>query len=164
MPFLRPDYRFHTFDEISAQFLLQIGVRTVLLDIDNTLEPYEHAFPGDRVFFWLNSLTEVGISVAFVSNNGKERVDLFNKDLSLPAYPKAKKPLPATAKRAMLALGGTPANTVCIGDQIFTDVLTARSIGARAILVPPIKDKTDVLTKFKRLLERPILRNMKWEK
>ena len=45
-----------------------------------------------------------------------------------------------------------------MGDQIFTDVLAARLAGIRAALVPPIKDKTDPLTRFKRLLERPIMK------
>ena len=45
-----------------------------------------------------------------------------------------------------------------MGDQVFTDVWAARNAGIRAILVPPIKDKTDFFTKFKRWLERPILK------
>ena len=45
-----------------------------------------------------------------------------------------------------------------MGDQIFTDVLAARLAGIRVALVPPIKDKTDVLTRTKRLLERPIMK------
>ena len=45
-----------------------------------------------------------------------------------------------------------------MGDQVFTDVWAARNAGIRVILVPPIKDKTDVFTKFKRLLERPVMR------
>ena len=45
-----------------------------------------------------------------------------------------------------------------MGDQIFTDVWAAHNAGIPAILVPPINDRKDVLTKFKRLLEKPILR------
>ena len=49
-------------------------------------------------------------------------------------------------------------NTIFIGDQILTDVCAAHNAGIRAILVPPINDKKDLFTKFKRLLERPIQR------
>ena len=45
-----------------------------------------------------------------------------------------------------------------MGDQVFTDVWAAHNAGIPAILVPPIKDKMDPLTKLKRLLERPVLR------
>jgi predicted HAD superfamily phosphohydrolase YqeG len=44
-----------------------------------------------------------------------------------------------------------------MGDQVFTDVWAAHNAGIKAILVPPIKDKTDPFTKFKRLLEKPFL-------
>ena len=52
-------------------------------------------------------------------------------------------------------------NSIFIGDQIFTDVLAAHNVGIKAVLVPPIKDKTDLFTKFKRLLEKPILYKLK---
>ena len=45
-----------------------------------------------------------------------------------------------------------------MGDQIFTDICCARFVGAFGILVPPIWDRRDALTRFKRRLERGILR------
>ena len=89
---LVPDYCFHTFDAITPEFLLSIGIRGVLLDVDNTLEPYENPTPGEHVKKWLASLNEKGISAAIVSNNGGERINLFNSELGLPVYYKAKKP------------------------------------------------------------------------
>ena len=50
-----------------------------------------------------------------------------------------------------------------MGDQILTDVWAARNAGIRAILVPPIKDKRDPFTRFKRLLEKPIMKKY-WKK
>ena len=46
---------------------------------------------------------------------------------------------------------------ILMGDQIFTDVWAAHNAGIPAILVSPINDKKDLLTRFKRLLERPIM-------
>ena len=155
---LVPDYVFATFDEASAEFLSSIGVRGVLLDIDNTLEPYENPTPGEHVMAWFDSLAKRGIKCAFVSNNNEERVRLFNEKLNFPAYPHAKKPFKKNLLRAMSDLGTGSAETIFIGDQIYTDVWAARNAGIRAILVPPIKDKRDIFTKFKRLLERGILR------
>ena len=152
-----PDYRFDKFYQATAEFLLSIGVRGILLDIDNTLEPYENDLPGEQVIEWLNSLKAAGISVAFVSNNNGKRVELFNKELGLCAFSKAKKPFKKYLLRAMAAIGTDKSSTVFMGDQVFTDVWAAHNAGIRAILVPPIKDKTDLLTKFKRLLEKPVL-------
>ena len=154
---LVPDYRFPKFDEITPEFLLSIGVRGVLLDIDNTLEPYENPHPSERVVAWLSALSQNGIRAAIVSNNGRERVELFNEKLSLPAYYKAKKPFKKNLLKALSDIEREPREAIFIGDQVFTDVWAARNAKMRAILLPPIKDKTDIFTKFKRLLEKPIL-------
>jgi len=158
---LVPDYFFESFDEATAVFLLSIGVRGVLLDIDNTLEPYEHTLPGEHVIAWLDSLRNAGIKTAIVSNNGKNRVECFNKDIGMPAFANAGKPFKKNLIRAMDEIGTVRENTVFIGDQILTDVWAARNAGIRAILVPPINDRKDPLTKFKRLIEKPILKRYK---
>ena len=156
-----PEYYFKTFNEASADFLTSIGVKGIVLDVDNTLEPYENPLPGDHVKQWLTELKEQGISAAIVSNNGGERINLFNSELGLPAYYKAKKPFKKNVLNAMKDMGTDKSNTILMGDQVFTDVWAAHNTGIRAILVPPIKDKTDVFTKFKRLLEKPILKKYK---
>ena len=153
-----PEYRFETFDCATADFLISKGIKGIVLDVDNTLEPYENPLPTERVVAWLDSLSQNGIKAAIVSNNDSERIDLFNKDLGLPAYSKSGKPFKKKVLRAMSDMGTTHENTILMGDQVFTDVWAAHNTGIPAILVPPIKDKTDLLTKFKRLLEKPVLK------
>ena len=85
------------------------------------------------------------------------KINLFNNKLGLPAYYKAKKPFKKNVLNAMSDMGTDKSNTILMGDQVFTDVWAAHNTGIRAILVPPIKDKTDALTRFKRLLEKPVL-------
>ena len=159
---LIPDFKFEKFNDVTAEFLASLGVKGILLDIDNTLEPYENALPGEHVLEWFRSLAALGIKCAFVSNNGRERVELFNSSLSYPAYYKAGKPFKKKLLVAMKEIGTDDTNTVFMGDQVFTDVLAAHLAGIKAILVDPIKDKTDPLTRFKRLLEKPVIR--KYEK
>lgn len=158
MSFFAPDYYFETYAGASVSFLKEQGIRAIVLDIDNTLEPYENPTPSEGVRAWFAALSEAGIRAAFVSNNGKERVEAFNAELGHIAYYKAKKPFPGKVKRAMREIGVTKDEALFMGDQIFTDVLAARLAGIRVALVPPIKDKTDALTRFKRLLERPIMK------
>ena len=153
-----PEYRFETFDVATVDFLISKGIKGIVLDVDNTLEPYENPLPTERVVAWLNSLSENGIKAAIVSNNNSERIDLFNRDLGLPAYSKSGKPFKKNVLKAMADMGTTPENTILMGDQVFTDTWAAHNAGIPAILVPPIKDKTDPLTRFKRLLEKPVLK------
>ena len=159
---LVPEYRFERFNDVTVDFLLSIGVKGVLLDIDNTMEPYENSIPGDHVISWIHSLHSAGIKTAIISNNEWERVNLFNEQLGLPAYAKAGKPFKKNLLRAMNDIETDREHTIFIGDQILTDVWAAHNAGIRAILVPPISDKKDLFTKFKRLLEKPILK--KYEK
>ncbi len=159
---LVPEYRFDTFDAVSPELLLSLGIKGLILDIDNTLEPYEHPTPGEHVVAWLSALWEAGIKTAIVSNNNRERVELFNKELGMPAYFKSGKPFTGKLRAAMEQMDTDKSNTALMGDQVFTDVWAAHNAGLVAILVPPINDKRDIFTKFKRLLERPILK--KYEK
>ena len=153
-----PEYRFKTFDMATVDFLVSKGIKGIVLDVDNTLEPYENPLPTERVVLWLDSLRQNGIKAAIVSNNNSERIDLFNRDLGLPAYSKSGKPFKKNILKAMADMGTTPENTILMGDQVFTDTWAAHNAGIPAILVPPIKDKTDPLTRFKRLLEKPVLK------
>lgn len=155
---LIPEYYFNTFDEASAEFLLSIGVKGIVLDIDNTLEPYEHQKAGERVKRWLESLKVAGIKTAIVSNNNEERVRVFNEDFGMPAYSHGAKPFKKNVTKAICDMGIDTSEAIFMGDQIFTDVWAAHNAGIPAILVTPICDKKDILTKFKRLLEIPILK------
>jgi predicted HAD superfamily phosphohydrolase YqeG len=76
----------------------------------------------------------------------------------LPAYFKAGKPFKKNLINAMRDMGTDKTNTALMGDQVFTDVWAAHNAGIKGILVPPINDKRDIFTKFKRLLERGVLR------
>lgn len=161
MPLLMPDYMFRTFDEITPALLQSLGVTAILADIDNTLAPYEQAEPDERICSWISDLAAAGISIAFVSNNNCERVELFNRTLGVPAYWKSGKPFKKNLIRAMEAIGGTRKTTVMLGDQLFTDALAGHNLGIPAIIVPPIKDKTSAFFRFKRWLEKPFIRRFK---
>lgn len=153
-----PEYYFDSFDEASAEFLLSIGIKGIVLDIDNTLEPYEHQKAGEHVVAWFESLWDAGIKTAIVSNNNESRVNIFNEEFGMPAYPRGGKPFKKNVINAMEDMGIDKGEAILMGDQVFTDVWAAHNAGIPAILVPPINDKKDLLTKFKRLLEIPILR------
>ncbi len=155
---LIPDYYFETFDKANAGFLLSKGIKGIVLDIDNTLEPYEHPKAGDHVIKWIKSLENVGIKTSIVSNNNEERVRKFNEDFNMPAYSRGGKPFKKNVLRAISDMGIEKESAILMGDQVFTDVWAAHNAGIPAILVPPINDKKDLLTRFKRLLERPILK------
>ena len=153
-----PNEYLESFRLVTPEFLQKRNIRALLLDIDNTLAPYELPEPTEELLCWFRALSDAGIKTAFVSNNHGGRVAIFNEKIGIPAFPRAKKPLRCGTGRAIKALGVSKKECAIMGDQIFTDVWAGRRIGIRTILVPPIRDRRDLFTVGKRLLERPILR------
>ena len=158
---LTPDYMFGAYHEVTPEFLRGLGVCAILSDIDNTLAPYEQDEPDERILNWITSLNDAGISIALVSNNDRERVELFNRSLGVPVYWKCGKPLKKNLLLAMEGLGGTAETTVMLGDQLLTDALAAHNMGVRCLIVPPIRDKKNAFFRFKRWLEKPVIRKYK---
>lgn len=155
---LTPDYILDTFDCVTPDFLKSLGIRALLIDIDNTLAPYEQPEPDDRIRQWFAALEQNGIRAALISNNHPPRVELFNRSLGLPAYPDSKKPKSRFLLAAMKEMGSTPETTAGLGDQLLTDTLAVHRLDMISIIVPPIKDKTTLFFRFKRWLEKPYIR------
>lgn len=155
---LTPDYMFGTYREITPAFLLEKGIHALLIDIDNTLAPYEQPDPDDDIRAWFDALKQNGIRAALVSNNHAPRVERFNETLGLLAFSDSGKPSKKTLERAMRELGVTHEETAVLGDQLLTDAYGGKHIGLPAIIVPPIRDKRNLFFRFKRLLERPYIR------
>lgn len=154
---LIPDRIFADIYEITPDYLISIGIKALVLDIDNTLVTYDDPEPTPSVLRWFKAMNEKGIQISFVSNNHAERVELFNKNLGYFAKADAKKPFGKYIREAMRYMGTTPENTLFIGDQIFTDIFAGKCQGLRAFLVPPIKDKTTLFFRTKRFLEIPLV-------
>ena len=150
---LLPDYIFSKYDDITPEFLKEIGVKALLIDIDNTLAPYEQPSPDEKIFSWFDNLKQNGISATLVSNNGRERVELFNKDLKLNAFYKSGKPFAKNLKKAMKIMGSDESNTAMLGDQLLTDAAAGKHIGLTTIIVPPINDKNNAFFRAKRAME-----------
>ena len=155
---LTPDYMFDTFDAITPEFLDSLGISALLIDIDNTLAPYEQPEPDERICAWFASLEQHGIKAALISNNRPSRVERFNHALGLPAYANSEKPRRRILRKAMAELGSNLQNTAGLGDQLFTDTLAAHRLGILSLIVPPIKDKPSLFFKLKRWLERPYIK------
>ncbi len=158
---LTPDYIFPDFTYVTPEFLSSLGIEALLIDIDNTLAPYEMPEPDERIKSWFATLTEAGIKASLISNNHPPRVELFARELPVAAYPDSGKPSGKMLIHAMTVMGTTPENTAGLGDQLLTDTLAVHRLGMPSIIVPPIKDKTSAFFKFKRLLERPYIRKYK---
>ena len=154
---LVPDFVFEKFSDVTVDFVKEQGIRALLCDVDNTLSPYEDAEPNETVRAWMQTMQENGVSLALVSNNHAPRVETYNKNLGLVAFADAGKPSRKMYYRAAEALGVAIGDCAVLGDQLLTDCWSARRLGIRAIIVPPIRDKRDLFHRFKRAIEVPFM-------
>ncbi len=159
---LVPDYVFDSIYEINPEFLIEKGVRGVLIDLDGTLAPKKSKFPQKPVLLseFLKRLKERGLSVLIFSNNHARRVSRFCKELDTEFLYWAVKPTLIGFKRALKRLPLKPKELAVIGDQIFTDVLMGNRVGALTCLVKTL-DKRRGLVKLRCSLERSFIKKSK---
>ena len=159
--YLIPDMMPDHFYDVTPEIVKGFGAKALICDIDNTLVTYDDPEPTERVLEWIKEMNENGITVSFVSNNDWDRVNLFNKKLGLVAYAKSGKPSTKHVKAAVEDLGIDKSDAILLGDQLLTDCAAAKRFGIKAIIVPPIKDKTSLFFKTKRLIEVPYVKKFR---
>lgn len=143
---------------IDPQWLVDQGVRFVLVDRDNTLVPRDTKEAPPSVFAWIHRLKDAGLDVVLFSNNfHTKQVQATGKALHIPAIDHAMKPFPPQVLRAMASRGYKREETIMIGDQIFTDILAANLSGVRSILVRPQSRRDLWYTQISRVFEYLLL-------
>lgn len=148
--------------DVTAEDLHRLGVRGVLLDVDNTLTTHDAPDLTEDVKNWLAAMGEQGFALVVVSNNSPERVAPFAAKLGLPYAANARKPLPVGYRAASAEINVPLKECVAIGDQIFTDVMGANLAGIPSVLLEPIQPEVDQkFIAFKRKIERPMLNTHK---
>jgi HAD superfamily phosphatase (TIGR01668 family) len=156
---LRPNHFARRLPDISLDDLAAAGVRGVIVDLDNTLVAYTENEPTRERLAWIAEAKARGFALVMLSNNFTDRVRRVGELLDIPTVPNALKPLPHGFVSALGILGTPRHATIVVGDQLFTDVLGARLLGLRSILLEPIADRDFMLTRVLRLCERAVLRN-----
>ena len=157
-----PNQHVNTVYEIDYDALLKDDIRALLFDLDNTLIPYDIHVPDERHHAFFKRLKTLGFNVFIISNNHKARIKAFCESLDLPFLASAKKPLKSGFKKALKYLDINSEHVVMIGDQLMTDIYGAKRMKLKAILVNPIKRKSEKwYTKINRKLEKKMLKKAK---
>ncbi len=159
MALFLPYRDYHRILDITKEDFEKMGIRGLILDVDNTLTTHDNPVPLENVTDWLSEMQKSGIKMMIVSNNHGERVEPFAKMLGLDFVSEGKKPLSDGFKRAINLMGLSKEQVAVIGDQIFTDILGANLFRIKSILVTPIEPEKKGFLHFKRIMEKPILQH-----
>lgn len=155
---LKPDALVGRLRDITPPLLHSLGVRGLLLDLDNTLLPYRSDDDAQDAAGWVHDMRAAGLGLYLLSNARRERAARWAAALGVQGVGMAGKPLPRAFRAGARALGLPPAEVAVVGDQLFTDVLGGKLCGMRTVLVRPISDNNLPHTRLARTLERRVLR------
>ena len=159
MSIFSPDLYFDSISDIDLHKMADIGIRAILLDIDNTMVTHNNPEPGEMAREFVKAAEDSGIRLCIVSNNSEERAKAFAEKLSLPYVYKARKPLSSGYRRAIKLMGTALRETATVGDQVFTDIMGGKLLGILTVMVKPISYEGETpFIRFKRLAERPFVR------
>ncbi|MCL2883831.1 MAG: YqeG family HAD IIIA-type phosphatase [Coriobacteriia bacterium] len=160
---LTPDVYLSSVTLIDAGLLRRLGVRALLMDINNTIVPRDRESAPDEVRAWISGLKAEGFLFALVTNNWHRVVFEHGRDLDIPVIYKSVKPLPFAYRRAFALLGVTKREAVMIGDQLLTDILGARLLGMPCIMVEPQSEADLRHILVQRKIERLLIGKMRPE-
>ena len=133
------------------------GYRGILFDIDNTLV-HHGKDSTEEVDALFRELHQTGFQTLLLSNNGKARIERFIRNIDSLYIDNADKPKRAAYVRALEMLGLSKEQVICVGDQLFTDILGANLSGFDSILVRYLRYPEETKIGIRRNLEKVILR------
>ncbi|MHC1718606.1 MAG: YqeG family HAD IIIA-type phosphatase [Acidaminococcaceae bacterium] len=156
-----PNYRSPRISEIPLAWLEQEGIKAIILDLDNTLLPWNENIPSGENVSWVKNVKEAGIRVVLLSNNGGERLQDISKELGVEAIGWGVKPLSWGFKRALRFLKvQSRGEVLVIGDQLITDVFGAKKMNFKVLWVESLSKKEFVFTRITRKLESILIKQL----
>ncbi len=140
--------------DITLDDLRAMGVRGLLLDVDNTLTSHGSQYLSPEVKDWLAEMQRAGIGLTVVSNALPSRVAPFANKLGLQYTAFSCKPSPIGFWRGIKRLGLPKRRVAAVGDQVFTDIVGANLCGIPCIQLEPVElEKGKPTLAVKRRLE-----------
>lgn len=152
---LKPTMQFDAIYKIPVKVLQDMCVEGLLLDLDNTIAPWNDCTLTSEVIKWFENAGRQGIKSCIISNNSSpQRVAEIAERLGIQYVSRAAKPRRRAFRMGIAALGLESDKIIVIGDQLFTDVLGANRVGLKTILVYPLHHREFTGTKVLRFMER----------
>ena len=157
-----PTYHLNRLTDINIDLLKKLNIKTVLLDVDNTISSHNSLELFDGALDWIDNLKAQNIKILIASNNYKRRVKPISKAINVDFLYFSLKPLPFRINRFLKNYNIKKSETLIIGDQIFSDILFANLFGIKSILLEPqAAGKNSLTLKMKRKIEKYIKKSFK---
>lgn len=162
LKYFSPDLYINSIFELDLDLLKKKGIKGLLVDLDNTLLPWNSELIDDKLIDWIKTCKQHGFALCIISNNKARRIESCAKKLNIKAVTGSLKPAKKAFLKALKILNLSPNEVAVVGDQLFTDVFGAKKMGIYAILVKPLSNTELLWTKWMRRLERLILKRLNY--
>ena len=146
--------------EIDVSFYKNLGVKFLLVDLDNTLDSYKTELPSKRVVDLKEDLLMDGIEIIITSNNTGKRVTKYARALGVRFMSKVGKPFSKKLLRKLRVLKIRKDEVMLIGDQIVTDISCANGAKIKNVLTEKLVEEDQPTTRFNRLFDNPLRRKL----
>ncbi|OGI07464.1 MAG: hypothetical protein A2Y40_06050 [Candidatus Margulisbacteria bacterium GWF2_35_9] len=156
--YLSPDMVYSSVYEIDYDILISKGIKNILFDVDNTLVDRFSYNPEWKIKKLLRELKEKKMNVYLVTNTSKlKRIIRISSFLEQSVFMKSFKPFPWIYKKLKLKYSLKESDTVCVGDQLFTDILGAKLNNYLSIYVYPMGKEISFIRRMYIAFEQLIL-------
>jgi len=144
--------------QVDLERLAALGLKGLVLDLDNTLVNWNSHQVRPQVRTWLERARELGFALCISSNaHSPRRVRRMAQELGTLCVTHAGKPRRRAFLRPVELMGTRPETTAMIGDQLFTDILGANRAALYTVLVRPLGRWEFPVTMLSRLAEQALL-------
>ncbi len=147
--------------EIPVDFYKKLGIKVLMMDLDNTLDSYKLFLPTEKAVKLIEELKANGIRPIVVSNNRGKRVKSYAEALNIEYVSSAKKPFPHALNRAINTFCINRDELLFVGDQMMTDVLATHFAHIRIILTEKLVKEDQWTTHINRIFGRIIRHYLK---
>ncbi len=152
--YFKPDIYLENIASLDVDELFKIGIRMLLVDLDNTLSAHGSVNPDEFAFKQIKRVEASGIKCIIFSNAMGSRAKEFSENIGIDCITTPAKPTKRGIRKFFAKYPEYKRKEVAIiGDQIFTDVLTGKRSKIYTILVNPLFDEETGQVKFKRIIE-----------
>ena len=150
----KPDIYIKDFSDLDLNFLKTIGIKVIILDVDNTLVPADSNVVDEKAIRFIKQVKSAKIIPIIVSNNKKSRVSYLSNKLNCEYISFSLKPLNISFKIVMKKYNVIASEICIMGDQILTDILGGNRLNIVTILVNPISKKDNIYGSVIRIAEK----------
>jgi len=142
--------------EIDPTFFTKFGIKTLFIDLDNTLDSFKAKQPKQSTLDYIERIKNQGITPVIISNNKPHRVCNYANALGIEFLASAKKPFSKRILAELKRRGLENNDVMLVGDQMMTDVLAGKNCGIKVVLTEKIVKEDQWTTHINRLVDKPI--------